>query len=190
MHGLVPQVSVNLRTMDSFVATGRPTSALRQTSGVIRIANQDPARRGLLLEMALQAQRGIAFREHALIDRAVRRMAGSAALFGSFVVEDKRTALREVALETGSVLAQEGDAATFNILDETRAAAFDDIALVRVMAIGTAHLAFRHRMMMRELEAGANISVALEAGIRIATWIDNAHMSAPGLHMQAGRTLT
>src|SRR5450755_4270704 len=110
-------------------------------------------------------------------------MAGGAALSRSFVLEDKRTALREVALVTGSVLAQESEAAAFNVLDEICAAAFDDITFVRVVAIGTAHLAFRHGMMMRQLKAGANISMALEAGTRIATRIDNADSSATCLYV-------
>jgi hypothetical protein len=75
-------------------------------------------------------------------------MAGRAALSRRFVLEDKRAALRDVALVTGSVLAQESEATAFNALNEIGAAAFDDITFVRVVAIGTAHLAFQHGMMM------------------------------------------
>jgi hypothetical protein len=58
--------------MDRFVATSRPTRALRQTVGVIRIADHDPARGGLLLKVALQAKGSVALLEHALVDRAMR----------------------------------------------------------------------------------------------------------------------
>ena len=55
-----------------FVAAGRPARSLRQETGVIDIANKNPARFSLLLEMAIQTQRRVSRVEHALVDRAVR----------------------------------------------------------------------------------------------------------------------
>ena len=69
--------------------------------------------RGLLLEMALQAERLVALVEQPLINRTVRRMATHATFAQRFVLEDKRTALRGMALETSFVLAEQGHAPAF-----------------------------------------------------------------------------
>jgi hypothetical protein len=42
--------------VDSFMAARAPASATTQEGGVIHFANDDNSRRGLLLEMALQAE--------------------------------------------------------------------------------------------------------------------------------------
>ena len=54
------------------MAAGRPARSLRQEITVIDIANKNPARFRLLLEMALQTQGLVPRVEHALVDRTVR----------------------------------------------------------------------------------------------------------------------
>jgi hypothetical protein len=76
-------------------------------------------------------------------------MTTEAAFTDGFMLEDKRTALRCVALKTGFVMAQQCSAATLERLGQVRSATFDRVALVRVMAIGATHFAFEHGMMMR-----------------------------------------
>src|SRR5439155_12994329 len=43
---------------------------------------------------------------------------------------------------------------------------------------------FGHRMMMRQMELGANVQVTLKPRFGGLSWIDNSHRSAPGLDMQ------
>lgn len=63
------------------MTSGRPAGALGQTIGVVGVADEDAVALLLLLEMALEAQGLISFREHAGIDRAVRGVTADAALF-------------------------------------------------------------------------------------------------------------
>ena len=100
--------------MYSFMAAGRPACPLRQECGVIDIAEKNSARLGRLLEMAFQTERLIAFGQHALIDRAMRRVAGGATFAHRFVFENKRPALRGMTLRTGLVRAQKRDATTLD----------------------------------------------------------------------------
>jgi hypothetical protein len=54
-----------------FMAAGGPTRPLLQKIGVIDVSNKNVPGYFLLLEMALQAKRRVAFVQQALIDRAV-----------------------------------------------------------------------------------------------------------------------
>jgi hypothetical protein len=65
------------------------------------------------------------------------------------VLEHKRSALGNVALETSPVLTEQFGPAANDFLRQTRAAAFDCATNVRVMAIGAAHFSFKDGMMMR-----------------------------------------
>src|SRR5213075_2309991 len=107
---------VCLRTVNGFVATGRPARPLLQSTGVIAVPDENLAVAGLLLEMAFQTQVRAALREHFLIHRAVRRMAGDATFAHRFMLKNKRPALRGVTLQTGSVRAQHRDAAALHAL--------------------------------------------------------------------------
>jgi len=55
----VPEVPIHLGAMDRFVAARRPTGSLLQASGVISVADQNPAIGGSLLEMTLQTERRV-----------------------------------------------------------------------------------------------------------------------------------
>ena len=94
----------------------------------------------------------------------MRRMAAHTTFAQRFMLEHKWAALRGVTLETGFILAQEAHAAAFEILHKIRAAAFDRVAFVRVMAIGATDFALQHRMVMRQLECRAHLRMALETG--------------------------
>ena len=76
--------------MDSFVATGAPTSPLAHLSIVGNPANQNAATRLGLLEMALQTQIGIPFGKKLGVNAAVRRMAGGAAFAQRLMFKHKR----------------------------------------------------------------------------------------------------
>ena len=104
--------------------------------------------------------------------------------------EDERTALRSVALKAGFVLTEQGGAAALELLGEIRPSAFDGVALMRVVAIGATHLAFEHRMVMRQIEFRVDLQMALETGRRRSAWIDDQLAVAAAFHVQASRSMT
>ena len=116
--------------------------------------------------MAFNTKRRIAFVQQALVDGAVWRMADGATLAQRFMLVDKRAALLRVTLETGFVFAQERKTAGFEFLLDICRRSFNGDAFVYLMTIGTAHLAFEHRMMMRQCERCANFEVTLETSFR------------------------
>ena len=148
------------------MTAGRPAGALRQTGSMIRIADENSAADFLFLEVTFQAQRLIAFVEHPRVNRAVRRVAAHATFFQRFMLKHEWSRLRDMALETSFVLAEQQSSAAFNLLRKTRSAPFDRSADVRVVAVGATHFAFQHRMVMRHFESGPHFQVALEAGVR------------------------
>jgi hypothetical protein len=60
---------------------------------------------------------------------------------------------------------------------------------VYLMTIGAAHLAFEHRMMMRQCESCANFEVTLEASFRRLSWIYDGAGAPACLHMQTPWTM-
>ena len=57
------------------------------------------------------------------------------------------------------------------------------------MAIGAAHFAFEHRMVVRQLERRANFQVTLETSFRRLPRINNRVRRATAFDMQAARTV-
>jgi len=111
-------------------------------------------------------------------------MTDRATLTHCFVLIHKRAALLCVALEAGFVSAQECEPAGFERLLNICRRALDRDSLVRLMTIGAAHFAFRHGMMVRQLECRANFQVTLETGFRRLSWIYNRTSSAAGFYVQ------
>src|SRR3954451_11556339 len=111
---LVAEMLVYLRTVNRFMAVGRPARSLLQPAGVITVADKNFAVARLLLEMAFQAKIRAALREQFLVHRAVRCMAGNTTLANRFVFENERAPLRGVTLQTGSIRAQHGEAAALH----------------------------------------------------------------------------
>ena len=137
-----------MRAVRSLVTPGGPARSLRKEIGMIDIADKDSSGNPLLLEMAFQAQRVVAFVQHSLIDGAVRRMADDATLANCFVFKNKRTALRRMTLETRVISVHERDPAALDRLVQARSAALNRHSLMRIVAIGAAHFPFQHRMPM------------------------------------------
>src|SRR6476469_1572821 len=102
---------------------------------MIAVPDENLAGAVLLLEMALEAEGGVALGEQALVHRAVRRMAAEAAFADRFVFENERPALGGVTLETGSVLAQQHRAAALHALGAIRPATLYGVAFMRIVAI-------------------------------------------------------
>lgn len=140
---------IDLRAVNRFVATGRPTGALLEKTGMVDISNEKCPGGRLLLEMALQTERLVPLVQHPLINRAMGRVAAHATVAHSFMLVNEWAALRGMTLEAGLVFAEEGNAAAYQVLLHAGAAPFDRPPLVWIVAIGATHFAFEHWVMMR-----------------------------------------
>ena len=106
------------------------------------------------------------------------------------MLEDKGSALGRVTLEAGFVVAEQPSPAPLERLGHVRSAPFDRVSLVRVVAIGATHFPFQHWMMMRQLEFGPHLRVALEAGGGGFSRINNQAALAAALDVQTSGTVT
>ena len=141
---------------------------------MIAPADEDAPRRGLLLEMALQAKGLIARDQHALVDRTVRLVAGRASFAQGFVFEHKRAELHRVAFAAGFVFRH-----------QRRATALEGVSFVRLVAIAAMDLPFKERVMMREVELPLLVQVTLETGFGRFVRIHNGAARAAGLIVNA-----
>jgi hypothetical protein len=132
-----------------FMAPGGPTRALLQKIRVIDVSNENVPRYFLLLEMALQTQRGVTFVQQALVDGSVGCMADHTTLTHRLVLIYKWAALLCVTLEAGFVSAQKSKAAGLERLLNVCRSALGRDPFVRFVTIRAAHFAFKDRMMMR-----------------------------------------
>ena len=119
----------------------------------------------------------------------MRRMADDTTLTQCLVLIHKRAALLRVTLEAGFVSAQEREAAGLKRLLNICRRAFNRDSSVRLVAIGAAHFAFRHWMMVRQLECRANFQMTLETGLRRFSRIDNRVRRAAAFNVQTPRPM-
>ncbi len=172
------------------MTTGGPTRPLLQKIRVIDVSYKNVSGYFLLLEMALQAKRRVTFGEQSLVNRAMGGMAHHASLTHRLVLIDKWAALLCVTLEAGFVSAQKSKAAGSELLLNICRGALVRDPFVRFMAIAAAHLAFKHRMMMRQLKRCANVQVTLETGVRRLSRVDDRADSAASFDVQTPRPVT
>ena len=131
--------------MNGLVTAGRPASALLDAQGVIGAADENlPA--ADLLEVAFQAEVGVARRQEFCIDRSVGSVAGGASFAHRFVLEDERPALGGMAADAAFVLGEKG-----------AAAASVNGAFVRRMAGRATEFVFGHGMMIGKTKLAADI---------------------------------
>ena len=166
------------------MAARRPTGSLLQETRVINVSKENVPGYFLLLEMAFYTEGRIAFIQQTLVDGPMRRMANGATLAQCLMLVDKRAALLRVTLEARLVFAQERKAAGLEFLLNICGRAFNRHPFVQFMAIGAAHFAFEHRMMMRQRECRANFQVTLKTSLRRFFWIDNRTSAASGFDVQ------
>jgi hypothetical protein len=105
-------------------------------------------------------------------------MTGGAAFAHGFVFKDMRTALGGMALVTAFIFGEErGVSADYGV------------AVMWIMAVGTGQVAFRHRMMMGQVEGTAHIEVTGETDVGGFEGIDDERGVAAGLDMKIARAM-
>ena len=169
------------------MAASRPARSLLQKTRVIDVSDENVPGYFLLLEVTFQTKRGVAFIQQTLVHRPMRRMADRATLTECLVLIHKWAALLRVTLEARFVSAQESKTAGFKLLLNIRRRTLDRDSLVQFVTIGAAHLAFRYRMMVWQLERRANFQVTLETRFRRFSRIYDCASSAAGFDMQTSR---
>ena len=117
-------------------------------------------------------------------------MTNDATLSYRLVLINKWAALLCVTFEAGLVSGQESKATGSELLLNVSRGALGRDSFVRFMAIAAAHLAFKHRMMMRQLKCCTHVQMALEAGVRRLSWIDDRASAAAGLNVQTPGSVT
>jgi hypothetical protein len=167
-----------------FVAARGPTRPLLQKTRVIDVSNENVPGYFLLLEMALQTKRRVAFIQQSLVHGAVRRMANDTTLTHCLVLINKWAALLCVTLEAGFVSAQKSKSAALELLLNVCRGALGRDPFVRFMAIAAAHLPLGHRMVMRQRERCANFQMTLETGVRRLSRIDDRARSTASFDVQ------
>ncbi len=178
----VAQRRVHARSMHGFVAARRPARALLHAHRVVRTADEQLAALHAL-EVTLETEIGIARREHLGIHRAMRAVTRRATFVHRFVFEHERTTLHRMTFQTVFVLRL-----------QRRAAAQMCRAFVRRMTFNATHLAFHHRMAMRQIEFAAHVGVAREANgfdsARVGRGYGRSHFVRYGpTHREAVRRL-
>ena len=119
-----PHGRTDLRSVNGFVATGTPTGAATDKTGMISSPDKKLPLRGLLLEMAFQTENMIPLHEHSLVNRPVHSMAGRATLAHRLVFEDERPALGDVTA-----------AASLALDGESSPASDDRVTFVGIVAV-------------------------------------------------------
>ena len=137
--------------------------------------DDDLARGDLGLEMALEAQDLVPFRQHALVHGTVGGMARGAALPQGFVFENERTPLGGMTLEAGFVGAR-----------HRSSPAFHRPPLVRVMAVAAADFAFLQRVMVGGAEAAFLVEMTLIAGFGGLPRVDDCPGGAARFDVDTG----
>lgn len=106
------------------------------------------------------------------------------------VLVNKGAALGGMALKASLVSAQESKAAAFEHLLNIGPATFDGNTDVRVVAIGAAHFAFQHRMVVRQLKLRPHFQMTLETSFRRLTRIDDRVRCAAAGNVETPRAVT
>ena len=160
--------------MHRFMAARAPATAALQERRMVPAADENDVRRGLLLEVALEAKILVPLDQHLVVHRSVRIVAGGAAFADGLVLKHKRAALRNVALGTSFVLGSHGE------WRPDRGWAF-----MRIMAIAAAHLPMHDRMGVRQVESALHLQMTIETHLWRPRGINDGVSRAAALHMQA-----
>ena len=140
--------------------------------------------------MAFETKRGVPIDEHFLVNRSMWRMTSHAALTHPLVLEHERASLGRMTFETRFVSAKESHSPAAEFLMKSCAASGDRFAFVRLVAIRATHLILKHRMTMRQLEAGAHIEMTLETSLGRFSRVNDVAPSAARFHVFTSGAVT
>lgn len=136
---------------------------------------------GLTLGMTSQTKIGISIHEHFPVYGTVGVVAADAALTQCVMLEHNRPRLFAVTLR----------AAFIEPGHRESAGGFENVASVRIVALDAIHVAFDHRMMLRQVKFRLGIEMTLETCRRILAGIDDEFAAtATRLNVQAARSVT
>ncbi len=170
---------MDVRTMHGAVTAGRPTGALTQPRRMIDTTDENGAP-GPDLGMTLQAQIVVTFGEQTGVNGTVRLVACTASFFQGLVPEHEQPRLLLVTLAALIVTTRHRQAAR----------RLHDVHPVRIMTNHAVHLAFLQGMMMRQMELGLHIPMAIQACLRVASGIVDEHaQAAAGRRVLAARAV-
>ena len=135
----------------------------------------------LNLRVAFEAEIGVTFHKHLAVHGSVWGMTNRAAFTQSFMFENKRPGLFPMTLR--AILIEPGH--------RQPPRRFENIGAMRIVAVHAIHAIFKHRMMLRKIELGMGLQVAVEARRGVFSRIDDKFSpSAPGRNMFAARAVT
>ena len=144
------------------------------------IAFADIKRAGASLHLCVAAQTevDVPLGQQLCVDRAVRVMAGGAALTQSGMFEDEGPRLLAVTCRTP--LIESGH--------RQPSSRFENVTAMRIMTLRAVHFVFEQRMVLRQPEFSLDRPVTFETRLRVLPRIDDRLAStAPPQHVQAGR---
>ena len=159
------------------MAAGSPARSPPHVKTVRKAAQCDSSSN--FLEVALQAEVGVALRQHFWINRAVWFVAKRAPFANGLVFEHVRPSLGRMAFE-----------ACFVRGGQRCSASHDRRTAMRIMTVSTAHLSRQDWMAVREMKFSPFVQVALKTGFRGFLGIDDRVESASGFGMNASGTVT
>ena len=146
--------------MNCLVAAGCPACSPPHIKTVRKAAQSDSGPN--FLEVAFQAEVGVALRQHFGINRAVWFVAERAPFANGLVFEHVRPSLGRMAFE-----------ACFVRGGQRCSASQDRRTAMRIMTVSTAHLSCQDRMAVWEVEFSPFIQMTLKTGFRGFLGIDN-----------------
>ena len=144
---------------------------------MVNASDEYLARRRLHLRMTAEAHIVVRLREHCAVDRAVRAVAGGAALAQRRMLKHKGSRLLAVALGAIFVEPRHCQAAGW----------LEDVAAMWIVALRAVHVAFEDGMMCRQLKFRAHRQMTAQTRLRLDAGIDDKLAPAAGFHMLAAR---
>ena|ERR1022692_197982 len=175
--------------MDCGVTARGPTGGLSEKIRMINGAYQNTSRTTtaesvadcLALCVTPQTKVGISVHEHFPVYGTVGVVAADAALTQCVMLEDNRQRLFAVTLR----------AAFIEPSHRESAGGFENVAPVRIVALHAIHVAFDHRMVLRQMKFRLDVEMTLETGRRVLAGVDYEFAATTTrLHVQAARAVT
>ena len=169
-----------MRAVHGFMTAGAPARSLGDKVAVIDRSDPKLAGAGRLLDVAVQAQVGVARDEQVAVERSVRGVADEATIAGGFVGKDKRSGLRLVALQAALV-----SRGVRKVRRQHRVVPSG----VRIVAIDAGDLSFGDRVTAGKAKLRGGLQVTLVADFGTATGIDDIADFTPAVDVGASRTM-